>query len=437
MIKKIVFIFIFTILSMAFYPGETFATDVCEDRLTGYVFNDINNNGYWEQPSEPGYDRTATVDLYTSTGTYLRSVQTNISGYFEFSVAGGSYDLRLNVPGGFFKSTPTSFKRTCIGGATGVNLAMNAFGITRGRPGGVEITGLNTGCIAANSPYITVSWQSAINMGTDGTYTILRQDLDTPTRASTPIATLSYNVTSYTDPTGAQPVPPINNNRYVYKIVAANGTATTVSKEVQIQAKNCAPPAVSSLKVNHSGTRVSSFSCEIYGSSGKQTSEKGEDCYNPMDITLNAIENGAPITEFYVGFYDKNSGVRLENKDTFLSELQARLNADPKRGFLLAYGPGTTGLCSTTSNIPCSTAKHYIWESNKWTPIVNEGIAICGSAGCVTQKYYVGFPRSNTSTSATWKMELWTISGSKSMYTGVLVRNSLGSSFDYDRTPTQ
>ncbi|MBR7211174.1 hypothetical protein KB206_21265, partial [Microvirga sp. STS02] len=66
--------------------------------LTGVVFEDVNYGGGSGRPSTVSGAAAvpnATVELYTSAGTYIRSTTTDANGKYSFNIANGTYTVRV------------------------------------------------------------------------------------------------------------------------------------------------------------------------------------------------------------------------------------------------------------------------------------------------------------------------------------------------------
>ena len=79
-------------------------------RVAGTVFTDVNANGVWDQPAEPGWVPGRTVYLDADNDAALdpgeRSFTTNVDGFWFENVLPGAYVLRLIPPAGMRQTSP-------------------------------------------------------------------------------------------------------------------------------------------------------------------------------------------------------------------------------------------------------------------------------------------------------------------------------------------
>lgn len=91
--------------------------------ISGYVWNDTDNDGYWDDNESPVGDVQIRL---ISDQQVVATVFTNSSGYYRFMAQGGVYTISPLIPLGYvFTTSPTILVDLPIGGSS----AFNNFGI--------------------------------------------------------------------------------------------------------------------------------------------------------------------------------------------------------------------------------------------------------------------------------------------------------------------
>ncbi|MEM4809226.1 MAG: SdrD B-like domain-containing protein [Desulfurococcaceae archaeon] len=93
--------------------------------ISGYVWNDTNENGIWD----PGEDPVEGVTILLEQGNIvIVSTFTNSDGYYYFPVHPGTYIIKILLPTGYVNTTALTLTRTISAGESSIN---NNFGIMR------------------------------------------------------------------------------------------------------------------------------------------------------------------------------------------------------------------------------------------------------------------------------------------------------------------
>lgn len=74
--------------------------------IDGYKFHDLDADGTWDQPGEPGLENW-TINLYKDGGM-VASTLTDATGYYKFDgLSDGTYTVQESCPTGWFQSYPS------------------------------------------------------------------------------------------------------------------------------------------------------------------------------------------------------------------------------------------------------------------------------------------------------------------------------------------
>lgn len=274
-------------------------------------------------------------------------------------------------------------------------------------------------------------------------------------KLTTPGSTVSYTHNNILD----EPISfvdtsaPAAGGPYWYQI-SVTGSGGTVYSDWFFQDTNCDPtPRIDKLRVNQGGlapqggfTGATGVSGNLYDSAKTSIEMNGAYWRNPMRPVLTTISPTTAGTEYYVGFYDKGSycpssgkSAEITIKAEFLSEVQCRLKADPKIGFLLGFrkaegvNPCTAPLTPTTA---CNADQWYVWDPNSgasgaWKLLdltFSTNICPSGQASCTGEGILYKVVRTNQP--AEWEINFNPIFTSKNMFTGALIRSGVYSDFD-------
>lgn len=178
-------------------------------------------------------------------------------------------------------------------------------------------------------------------------------------------------------------------------------------------------PAITSLQVNNADSGQTGGFTGVSKTSGLTQAENGANWLNPMSIRLNATgSDGQPnstVKEYYVAFYDKADPkglASITSTTDFLTDIQDRLNTDPKSGFLLKYD--TTG--PTWS----------VWEATSpttagWTQVMSTSNPIPIQDYSSPRQLILYVYRGVNNSPRSWQVKLMKAFGSKSLYTGASV----------------
>lgn len=93
--------------------------------ISGYVWNDINNNKAWDPDENPVEGVNILLEL---DGVIIASTYTNIDGYYLFTVFPGTYVIKIVIPDGYTNTTAQTIVKSVGAGESSVN---NNFGIMK------------------------------------------------------------------------------------------------------------------------------------------------------------------------------------------------------------------------------------------------------------------------------------------------------------------
>lgn len=163
-------------------------------------------------------------------------------------------------------------------------------------------------------------------------------------------------------------------------------------------------PTITSLQIGNNPNRDPGFTSTLKGS-GRQTSEQGKGWYNPMSIRLDVTPGTNQNSNYYVTFYDKaNPSGQLTNKTTFLQDARAMISSNPANGFLLRYDRNLN--------------KYYIWDNNQWLLLPHTVKDSSSNPLAFAEAVSGGTNFAN------WKITLYSLFGSKNMFTAAYVEDS-------------
>lgn len=91
--------------------------------ISGYVWNDVDNNGLWDPGEEPV---EGVLILLERGGVMIAYRYTDQDGYYYFLVQPGTYTIKIIIPPGYTNTTPITIVSTLEAGQSSVN---NNFGI--------------------------------------------------------------------------------------------------------------------------------------------------------------------------------------------------------------------------------------------------------------------------------------------------------------------
>ncbi len=137
--------------------------------------------------------------------------------------------------------------------------------------------------------------------------------------------------------------------------------------------------------------------------------------FNPMRIYLTATN----ATKYYVAFYNQAGGQALD-----LNTIKARLNANPKEGFILAYGK------IVAEDL---VDKYYVYNPTTQTWYDISSYADTGSGYPINSGSYEIYRVFNSSIYGTpaWKISLSNDFGDKDMFTAVQAENDANTDTDF------
>lgn len=205
------------------------------------------------------------------------------------------------------------------------------------------------------------------------------------------------------------------HNIYAYGINIGTGTNTLLPGSPK--PVTCTSPTIN-LHVSNGGNPGGTFQ-----TSGRQalSTEGGSGYYNPINIYLETTKGSANLKQYYVSFYDPSLYDASLNSPSLMNFLQTRIDKDPAKGFLLAYGAGQP-LDNRSDTAP---QKPYAWNPRKnnclggWEDIseysdTGTGFDIKNCAGAI---YYQVLPQG----AGRWQVKIFKSLGSKRFFTAAEV----------------